>query len=564
MIEKVYELISKTENARIVSTKEIVGKKSIKKYSQVISVETEVSLNEGLKTLLLYIVLEEPYSINLPKIFIDEKCYEDIKYIPHINSDLSICIIDENENFKYLAEDLPEITLKLLERVKEIIRSKNEEIELKSEFEREFSAYWDISYNEKETVSENGFCLIDFSNFQNIKAIRLLSNIGFYKYVVYNIEEQFLLFEKFLKTQNVKYEEITVFVAHYTKIAPPFRISYKESLKFLKDMPEFKNKINKLSPSEFIVVFKNNQDELFGWEFPFINKRMSGFRPMSNWQFLNSTLSNTEFVSRMRFSNISPKRLDIRTGGFEINRGLKAAIVGLGSVGSNLLHYLMKYPIAKYCLIDPDILKVENVFRHKYGFNYLSHFKTKISEYEILSKNPFTEVVTLEKKINNVFSKSSTLLEEYDFRFVVIGVSRIEKYIIEHFISITSNKPVILIWVEPYMASGQLIYLRPEDFQKGIDLINEYPYHVLKKNQNLSIREGSCQTGYMPYSDMHLNLFLSSLNVILYNLLINRNHTDSKVFSWIGNIDELKGLALEIEEKFDNHKFTIIENEFKK
>jgi len=66
----------------------------------------------------------------------------------------------------------------------------------------------------------------------------------------------------------------------------------------------------------------------------------------------------------------------------------------------------------------------------------------------------------------------------------------------------------------------------------------------------------------MPYSDIHLNLFLSSINVILYNLMIEKNNKTSKIFSWIGNIDELENLGLELEGKYENKKFTTIENEF--
>ena len=157
----------------------------------------------------------------------------------------------------------------------------------------------------------------------------------------------------------------------------------------------------------------------------------------------------------------SPKRLDVRTSGIEINRDLKVAIIGLGSVGSNLLHYLTKFPISEYCLIDPDILKVENVFRNKFGFNYLNNFKTSIGKYEILSKNPFTKVTSYNKSAIDVLNNSdiALALEQYDYSFVILGISRIEKYLIEHFINVKSTKPIIIIWVEPYIASGQLIYL---------------------------------------------------------------------------------------------------------
>jgi len=562
MIKKVCEFISKTENTKIINTKDIVGNNAVKKYNQVISVETELSLNNGLKIIQLYIAFKEPYSVYLPKIYIDEKSYEEIKYIPHVNNDLSICIIEENDGFYFNVEKLPQIVVQLISDAKKILRDVDDEDYLNDEFEREFQAYWDIQYSSKDKSQEIGLSLIDFQNFQNLKGIKFIDKFGVYKYLIYNEGEDFNFFKDYLKFRNINYVEIKVYLAEFKNLKPPYDSSLRNSLDFLKDNNEFRSRINKFKTYDFIVVFKNNHNELFGWSYPIINKVIKGFRSISNWQFLNSQLSEQYYIERISFANISPKRLDIRTSGTEINRDLKIVIIGLGSVGSNLLHYLTKYPISEYCIIDPDILKVENVFRNKFGFNYLNNFKTSISKNEILSKNPFTKVSSFNKSIIDVLKESPSALEQYDYRFVILGISRIEKYLIEHFISIKSNKPIILIWVEPYMASGQLIYLCPEDFQKGIDLINDYPYHVLKKNQKLSKREGSCQTGYMPYSDIHLNLFLSSINMILYNLMIEKNNNTSKIFSWIGNIEELNGLGLEIEENYYNHKFKIIENEF--
>lgn len=563
ILEEIYELVSKTEDAKIVLTKNIIGNNSLKKYDKVISIETELSLIEGLKVVQLYIALKEPYSVNLPKLFIDDKSYQQIKYIPHVNGDLSICIIDESENFNYELKQIPDLTLSVISDAKKILRGKDDENYLKEEFEREFTSYWNINYDEKKKLKEIGLSLVDFENLKDIKGIKLLGKLGHYQYVVYNLENQFNLFKDYLKLKGIKFEEIAIFLADYNNVNPPFKINYKDSLTYLTEVTAFREKINKLSVDKFIVVFKGSQKELFGWTYPFINKKTKGFRQLSNWQFLNSAISYNNVVDRICFSDISPNRLDVRTAGEEIPRNLKVAVIGLGSVGSNILHYLMKYPISKYCLIDPDILKVENVYRNKFGFNFISNFKTKISENEILSKNPFTEVITNEKDICEVLYESPEFIEDYDFRFIILGVTRIEKHIIQHLISIKTDKPIIILWVEPYLASGQMIYLLPEDFEKGIDFIENYPYHVIEKGQRLSLREGSCQTGYMPYSDINLSLFLSAINPIIYNVLVENKNKSSKIFSWIGDVDQIKTMNIDIIDKYKSiNKFTLLENEF--
>lgn len=563
MIKEILKLISKTEDAKILKTENISGNSSIKRYEEVIAVETELSLNDGLKIILLYITLKEPYSVHFPKIYIDEKSYDELKFIPHINEDLSICIYDTESNFYFEQKNLPEIVVDLIAKSKIILRGKNDVSYLKEEFEREFLAYWNIKYSNKEKTSETGICLIDSQHFQNLKAIKFINKFGLYEYLVYNNEDHFKLLQKYLKIKDVKYVEIPAFAATFKELEPPYNITFSKSVKYLNDLNDFKSKINKLKFGEFLVVFKNEYDELFGWTYPFVKKHINGFRELSNWQFLNSNFGKNYLVNRLSFSSISPKRLDIRTSGIEVNRELKIALIGIGSVGSNLLHYLTKYPISKYCLIDPDILKVENVFRNKFGFNYITEFKVDIGEYEILSKNPFTEVLSFRRDICAVIENEPDVIEDYDFRFIVLGILRIEKYILQHLINLKSAKPIIIIWVEPYLASGQLVYLKPEDFDRGINLISNYPFHVIKSGQNISKKEGSCQTGYMPYSDMRLNLFLSSINSILYEILVENNYNKSKVISWIGDTEELKKINIEINDKYDGtNKFTIIENEF--
>ncbi|WP_392447030.1 ThiF family adenylyltransferase [Capnocytophaga canis] len=561
MIQKVCDIISKTETANIVYTKDLKGNEKLKKYKQVISVETELSLNDGLRIIQLYVVVKEPISVYLPKIYIDEYSYEDIKYIPHINEDLSICIIDENSNFLIEEDKYAEFIIELLGDAKKIIRGIDDVEYINKEFEREFQAYWDIAYSKRDKTKVLGLSLINVEGFNNLKGIRFIDKFSAYDFLVYNDEDKFQLFDKYLKIKQIKYVEIEVFQIDYKNVIPPFDFSLKHSVDLLTKNEEFRKRINKLSYNDFIVVFKNNYNELFGWRYPFINKITNGYRIKTNWQYLHSELAQNNNVERISFSNISPKRLDFRTSGKEVERSIKIGIVGLGSVGSNLLFYLLKYPISDFCLIDPDILKVENVFRNKFGFNYINNPKVNIAKYEILSKNPFTNVLSFNRDVIDVFKSNPAVLEQFDYRFIIVGVSRIEEYILNHLVDIESTKPIILIWVEPYLASGQFVFLQPEDFEKGKDLLKNYPYHILKSGEDLSMREGSCQTGYMPYSDLYLNMFLSAINSILHKIILKDEVNKSTIFTWIGDIDYIKNINLELVREYTlKDSFKIIEN----
>lgn len=558
-IEDILKEVVKTENAIIINGHTLASD-TLQKYDQLISIETEISLEEGLVDINLFAVIDEPIGVSLPKIYLDTETYDRIKYIPHINEDLSVCVYDENENYRINAENLPQIVVDLISEAKRILRKKDDSKYRQQEFKREFFAYWGLNFSNRDELKNIGLCLIDFDSFENLKAIRFEEKLAHYKYLVYNKEDDFKQFQKYLKFRNLKFTDIEVFKVNFENYTPPYDYTYQESISFLKKNESFRKKINKLNPIDFLIVFKGSADELYGWTYPELKNRIKGYRKISSWQFLNSSLGKNRKIRRLSFSNISPDRLDKRTSGNVTERDINISLIGLGSVGSNLLNYILKFPVSEYLLVDPDILKIENIFRHNYGFNYISNYKTKILKNNILSKNPFTTVQTEEQDICKVLNKDSEVLESFHFRIIVVGLSRIEIFILEHLIKINSTKPVLIIWVEPYLASGQLLFLQSDDFQIGIELIKNYPYHILEKNQNFLMKEGSCQSGYYPYSEANLNLFLSSINQFLYELIVLKKEKTSKIFTWVGNLNFLKERQIKYKHEYEGRIFELIEN----
>jgi hypothetical protein len=165
-----------------------------------------------------------------------------------------------------------------------------------------------------------------------------------------------------------------------------------------------------------------------------------------------------------------------------------------------------------------------------------------------LNKDPFCEVLTNTASILDILNNECTLLKEYDLNMVVVGNTMIEKYILEHLIKTECKKPLIIIWVEPFLASGQMLYICPDDFSKAKDTILNFPFVVLKddKESQVYLKEGSCQTGYFPYSESNLTLFLSAIFPHLFQLIQKNGSKSSKVFTWIGDKEfiEERGLKL--------------------
>ena len=552
MIIEIFNKINKTETCRVLDKEAIQKIDSIKNYNNVIELKTEISLHRGVKEVVLYVgIPEQP--IKLPKIFINSESYEDIKFIPHINKDLSICIYDEGLNHIIEVSSFPDLVEEMIHRAKKIITQVDDLENITAEFEREFKAYWGISFEKNDIVNETGLSIVSDVHLP-YKGYCFNTYINGFRYLLYQESELFERFKKYLDYRKVKSTDIEVFEIEYLTNRPPFHLSFGESIKYIKcsDLKRFKQTIYRNGINSALVIFKNSLGEYFGWVYsrivPPISVRKGWRHTLSSWQLLTSSLFMNSLVERITFSELTPERLEKRTSGFYSSNKVSICLIGLGSVGSNLLNFLIKLPVKMFHLIDSDNLKLENIYRSQYGFDKIGMTKAEVAKESIINKDPFCEVLTDEASIVDVLLRDNDLLNEYDLNIVVVGNTMVEKYILEHLAKTECKKPLIIIWVEPFLASGQMLFICPVDFSKAINIILNFPYSVLKNSDSSGVylKEGSCQTGYFPYSEASLTLFLSAIFPYLFRLCDKKEGGSSKIFTWIGDKELIneRGLAL--------------------
>lgn len=551
MINEIFIKISKTEDCRILDDEAIRKIDSIKNYKNVIQVNTEVSLQSGFKEVVLYVGIPDP-PITLPKIFINNNSYENFKYLPHINRDLNICIFDDGINHIFNSSNFPEIVEEMIYRAKRIITQFDDPVFKLNEFEREFKAYWEISYEKNDIVRESGLSINTDSKLP-YKGYSFFTPFNGFKYLIYQESELFDRFNNYLIYRKIQYKEIEVFEIDYNLNQPPYHLSFPESIHYIKneDLKRFKQSVNKHGLDFVLVFFKNNLGEFYGWVYnqtipPLIGMSRRHRRQITSMQIINGSDFSKSLVERIKFSELTPNRLNIRTSGYIIENKISVCLIGLGSLGSNLLNFLIKLPINKFHLIDFDILKLENIYRHQYGFEYITMNKAEIARWNILNKDPFCNVKISETSIVDILNTNINFLDEYEINIVAVGNSMLEIHILEHLIVSSCNRPLIIIWIEPFMASGQMLFISPGDFAKAKEAILNFPYCVLKDNQESKIylKEGSCQTGFFPYSEANLTLYLSAIFPHLFKIIHENKYESSKVISWIGDLEFIKGKGL--------------------
>ena len=84
-------------------------------------IQTEITFNSKCLDIIFFLNFPSDFPYRLPKIFIDKDCYQDLKYIPHINYDFSICIFDEGLNLILPENNFAEFIELIVTKAKKII-----------------------------------------------------------------------------------------------------------------------------------------------------------------------------------------------------------------------------------------------------------------------------------------------------------------------------------------------------------------------------------------------------------------------------------------------------------
>lgn len=539
-------------------------------------IQTEITFNSKCLDIIFFLNFPSDFPYRLPKIFIDKDCYQDLKYIPHINYDFSICIFDEGLNPIIPQNNLGEVVELIICRSKKIIREAENNDYKKSEFKREFKAYWELNYSKNDIIQNSGFHAIPNQNKNEIKGIKFTNNLlSNYEYYIYNDEIELERIKKYSDDNNCKYKDVGILLIENKFEVPPFELSFSETLCIIKkdnnNYLKFKELCRNNDFDSVLVIFTNENNstvEYYGWTYKnvqILSRKQGGNRKISSKiDHLLNRVNEKKSVTRLTFDNINVDRLQIRTSSY-VETQKSVAISGLGSVGSNLIFFLKNLPIDKFNLIDTDTLSTENLKRYFSGFAYLQNNKVDVIKSELKNINPLFNVDVRKKSVTSIIQNEPDFINQCDFHIVAIGKTMIEEFILKNLIEQTLVKPTLIFWVEPFLASGQMLFIMPNDAKKALELIKNYEFNVLSNVENQRDKtyliEGSCQTGYFPYSSSYLIQFLSSIFSHLKEHITSSNN-NSKIYTWIGDKDLLKKKELIITEFAQkNNSYDLIIND---
>ena len=186
-------------------------------------------------------------------------------------------------------------------------------------------------------------------------------------------------------------------------------------------------------------------------------------RPKGGFSLFGILLENKQKKSsRKHVLLVTPLSINRCWRDFLLERGattniaLKTVLVGCGALGSRIADMLVLSGIQNLTLIDNDILKYENVFRHVNGRNDSGLLKVKALKRELEIKRPGVCITAIvDKGLHWLNSLQS--LTDYDLIILATGNMPMERVFFQQAYQRNQKARLCSTWLEPLGLGGHVV-----------------------------------------------------------------------------------------------------------
>lgn len=475
-----------------------------------------------------------PYSF--PKIYILDVFYKSIAPLPHIDNSGYICTFDNNITFPNHKEPnklVEESIKKAIKIIEEGISGVN-----KDDFLEEFTSYWGLEANTRISA------LFTPDNKPRLLYLYLDKENGYYVTDDMTQLKEYLLYSKGLII-NEKDIKRSLYLPLRKAWYPPYPKTNKEIFLKVKEEKEvFKAYHGYLKDRSDIstIIFSQevrNEKYLAGWVHKPVKSPKNFRKGKVSPEFAYLMQQKDTEIIKFDVTQIDRRRLFNRGGDGNIISNCRVSISGCGSIGSFLAQVLAELGIDDFTLIDNENLSSENIARHMCGASDIGKFKTEAVKEQLIKHYPYMKCKSIPNDISQVLHKSIDTFNECDINFVVVGNKPIEARFIELFNNGEIFKPVVIIWVEPFLLGGHAIIMQNKQVIEDIIYDSEYKfkYGIVADGGKYTKKEAGCQSTFIPYSAFEAKQFIYSFMDYFYNNYMLRETEGNYLFSWCGNLN---------------------------
>lgn len=199
-----------------------------------------------------------------------------------------------------------------------------------------------------------------------------------------------------------------------------------------------------------------------------------------------------------------------------------ALLIGCGSVGSLVAMELARAGVGRFFLIDMDIMGYHNICRHQCGVQDVGKFKTTAVKERILQINPYAEVRTANKMIQEVSLDELGQFCNEDTIIVGCADNREGDLYADKMLAKPYKMPFVSIGCWERAFAGEIFYCLPEGMPAYSDFVAALGESSGRSIANTHIYMGEVGS-FEPGISADIN-FVTTIAVKMILDLLNRNN----------------------------------------
>jgi len=500
----------------------------------------------------LTIIFDNHFPLHKPIYVIDAD--STLQSLPHINPQGSICYMRDDEAIM----DITNVRGIIEETFTSAIKTLDDGIAgNESDILDEFEVYW-------EYTKPHGLIYFLSDPNDNPRILHLSDISG--KFFAY---DQSFDFTEYARKAFPNLTNNDLIPAKYiplqpgSKIVPPYNRQFWSHDEIVTNIFQNLSVQNKKRVHE--LVYRNHFDkDIIIVKVPQAN----GYSALISLFYNNiPTNSKHPLINRHSLANVVPfavKRADQsfvipRGGGIMPLKRKKVLVIGAGSLGGHVVNEIAKTGVLNISIVDSDLLKIENCYRHILGHEFLG--KPKVDGLkEFIERNlPFTNITPISLSIEDAIDKDLIHWENYDLVIVATGNPTINLYLNKIIKTNFPKLPIIFSFLEPYGIGGhslvvnnnlekgcyQCLYSSEEAEEEG--LYNKALF--ARRGQYFAKSISGCGSLFTPFGSIDAIQTAVSCVRIATDVLL-KNETDNPLISWRGDSSKLLTEGYEISERY--------------
>jgi molybdopterin/thiamine biosynthesis adenylyltransferase len=261
--------------------------------------------------------------------------------------------------------------------------------------------------------------------------------------------------------------------------------------------------------------------------------------------------------------NIHSKVHIVPRGGASSHDNITIAIIGCGSVGSEVARQLASAGLENILLVDYDVLEIENVYRHFLNAENIGEEKRTALAFDLKKRYPYVNATVMPQKTLESCLDSS-FLSGVDGIICATGSPTEERYFNEQLFKLDKRPWVIYNWVEGHGVGGHAIYVHKagkgclnclyhdSNGQKSLETLQNF----LLSQQDIAVDLSGCGSHFLPYS-LTDAIQTAVLATRLALLAIENQLTNTCRISWKNEYSNSLGLETSHRFKHFNNSLNI-------